>query len=383
MAINLNENRSFESMEPRTKAMRNVFNFNAGPAMLPEEVLLQAQSEMLNWHNTEMSPMEIGHRSADFKGIAEKSEKDIRELLNIPDDYTVLFLAGGATTQFAMVPLNLFGKSNKADYIETGVWSKKASAEAKRYGEINIAAHTEKDDAGKYYIPEFDDWKLVDKSAYLHYTPNETIDGIEFHWVPKLTDRPLVADMTSTLLSRPINVNDYGIIYAGTQKNLGQSGLNVVIIRKDLINEALPRTPTLYTYKIHAENNSLYNTPPTYAWYITGLVLEWTKSKGGVTALYEINKRKAAKLYSIIDKHPDFYDCRVRTDCRSIMNVMFYLRDESLTPQFLAEAKAIGLLNLTGHRVSGGVRASIYNAMPEKAVAILADFMVEYARKHG
>lgn len=370
----------FEVEEGETQNMRKIYNFNAGPAMLPYEVLLKAQTEMFDWHNTGMSPMELGHRGSDFKTIADDAEKNLRELLNVPANYQVLFLAGGASLQFAMVPLNLMADKPKADYIETGIWSKKASSEAKRYGDINIAARAQQDADGKSYVPTTDTWNLSDDAAYVHYTPNETIDGIEFPWVPK-TKTPLVADMTSNLLTRPINVTDYGIIYAGAQKNLGQAGITVVIIRDDLIKEPMQRTPTLLTYSVQAENHSLYNTPPTYAWYISGLVLQWSKAQGGVQALYEKNKRKAETLYSVIDQLPEFYESRVRKDCRSMLNVMFYLRDESLTPKFLEAAKQIGLINLRGHRVSGGVRASIYNPMPEKAVNKLAEFMTDFAKK--
>lgn len=361
--------------------MRNVFNFSAGPAMLPEAVLVQAQAEMLDWHGTGMSIMELGHRGPEFKEVAEKAEADLRELLSIPKNYHVLFLAGGATTQFAMVPLNLFGENKSADYIDTGVWSKKAIAEAKRYGEVNVAAQTQHEDHLSF-IPKEQDWSLNENAAYLHYTPNETIDGIEFHFVPK-TSVPLVADMTSNILSRPININDYGIIYAGAQKNLGQAGITVVIVREDLIKDPLPGTPTLYSYKLHAEHHSFYNTPPTYSWYIAGLVLDWLKKQGGVAAIYEINKRKANKIYAIVDKYSDFYISRIRPDCRSITNAMFYLQNEKLTPLFLEEAEKLGLTNLRGHRVSGGVRASMYNAMPEEGVNVLAEFMLDFVKRKG
>ena len=362
--------------------MRKVFNFSAGPAMLSEEVLLQAQAEMLDWEQLGMSVMELGHRGSEFKRVAEKTEADLRELMSIPKNYQVLFLPGGATAQFAMVPMNLFDGKKTADYIDTGVWSKKAIAEAKRYGDINIAATAiQKDHLA--YIPHQDTWSMTKEAAYLHYTPNETIDGLEFQWIPKTNDVPLVADMTSMILSRPVNVSDYGIIYAGAQKNIGQAGLTVVIIRDDLIREALPNTPTLYSYQVHMQNHSLYNTPPTYSWYISGLVLAWMKRHGGVQAFYEVNKRKANTLYSLIDDYKDFYVCRVHPECRSIMNVMFYLRDEALTPTFLEQAEKIGLTNLRGHRVSGGVRASVYNAMPEAGVNLLADFMIDFAKRHG
>lgn len=361
--------------------MRKVYNFNAGPAMLPEEVLLQAQSEMLDWHGTGMSIMELGHRGPEFQQLAEQAELDIRELMSIPKNYHVLFLSGGASVQFAMVPLNLFGEKKIADYIDTGIWSKKAIAEASRYGKVNVAAHT-MHDHHLAYVPPQETWSLSQDAAYLHYTPNETIDGLEFQWVPQ-TEAPLVADMTSMILSRPIDVTQYGIIYAGAQKNIGQAGIHIVIIREDLIKSPLPNTPTLYSYQLHAEHHSFYNTPPTYAWYIAGLVLNWMKRNGGVPAFYALNQRKAKKLYSIIDTHGDFYVCKIHPNSRSMMNVMFYLKDEQLTPTFIAESTAIGLTNLRGHRVSGGVRASIYNAMPEEGVDKLAEFMLDFAKRYG
>lgn len=362
--------------------MRKVYNFNAGPAMLPEEVLVEAQAEMLDWHGTGMSIMELGHRGDEFQEVAEKAEADLRELMCIPAHYHIFFLPGGATAQFAMVPLNLFGKKLTADYIETGIWSQKAVDEAKRYGKVNVAARVEQRD-NYIYIPHQDSWTLDNQAAYVHYTPNETIDGIEFNWVPKTGQVPLIADMSSMILSRPVDVNQYGLIYAGAQKNIGQAGITVVIVRDDLIEEALPGTPTLYSYKIHAENHSFYNTPPTFSWYISGLMFAWMKRKGGVAAFYEINKRKAGKLYRFIDEHDTFYHSRIHPECRSLMNASFTLRKESLTDQFLAEAEKAGLANLKGHRVVGGVRASLYNAMPEEGVDALIYFMDEFARKHG
>jgi phosphoserine aminotransferase len=362
--------------------MRKVFNFNAGPAMLPEPVLLQMQAEMLDWNGTGMSVMEIGHRTPEFQSIVQQSEADLRELMAIPDSYRVLFLAGGATTQFAMVPLNLLGEKKQADYIETGIWSKKAIAEAERYGQVNVASCIAHRDHIAY-IPPQKEWKTNPEAAYLHYTPNETIAGIEFHSVPDTENVPLVADMTSMILSRPVDVTKFGVIYAGTQKNMGQAGMNVVIIRDDLIKDPLPHTPTLYQYAIQAENHSLYNTPPTYCWYTIGLVLAWMKQQGGVQAMYEINQRKAKKVYAVVDKHADFYVCRIDPSCRSMTNVMFYLRDEALTSVFLEEAKQIGLVNLRGHRISGGVRASMYNAMPEEGADKLADFMMDFVKRYG
>ncbi|HSW92967.1 MAG TPA: 3-phosphoserine/phosphohydroxythreonine transaminase [Gammaproteobacteria bacterium] len=361
--------------------MKRVFNFNPGPAMLPDEVLLQAQAEMPDWRGTGMSVMEIGHRTAEFQGVAEQAEADLRELLSIPKNYRVLFLAGGASTQFAMVPLNLMGRSKKADYMDTGIWSKKAIDEARRYGEIHIAAKTDISHS-LIRIQSPDEWSLNPDAAYLHYTANETIEGIEFHAIPDAGHVPLVSDMTSCILSRPLDVSRFGVIYAGAQKNLGQAGITVVIVRDDLIQEPLPGTPTLYSYKVAADNHSFYNTPPTYAWYIMGLVLAWMKRQGGVEAFAKLNQKKAEKLYRFIDEHNEFYTNNVDPGCRSIMNVPFSLTKAELTEQFLTTAAAAGLTNLKGHRLAGGVRASIYNAMPETGVDALIEFMRDFSKKH-
>jgi phosphoserine aminotransferase len=360
--------------------MSRVYNFSAGPAMLPEEVLKVAQKELLDWHGVGASIMELGHRGADFKKVADQSEADLRELMSIPDDYHVLFLAGGATAHFAMVPMNLLGTKTTADYIETGVWSKKAIEEAKRYGTVNIAAATKVVD-GITEIPAEKSWNMNHDAAYLHYTPNETIDGIEFNFVPKTNNVPLVADMSSMILSRPCNVSDYGIIYAGAQKNIGQAGITGAIIRKDLIKDPLPFTPTLYNYKVEAENQSFYNTPPTFSWYITGLVLAWMKDKGGLKYFTDLNQRKAQKLYKVINGHSDFYINKINPACRSQMNVPFDLPNAEITEKFLADAGKQGMINLKGHRLAGGVRASIYNAMPEAGVDLLVEFMKEFVRK--
>jgi phosphoserine aminotransferase len=362
--------------------MRNVFNFSAGPAMLPEEVLLSAQAEMLDWQGTGMSIMELGHRGHEFKQVAEQAEADLRELMSIPKHYHVLFLAGGATTQFAMVPINLMGNKKKADYIDTGIWSKKAIDEAKRYGTVNIAAYLGHKDH-QAYIPHQDQWNMSNDAAYVHYTPNETIEGVEFNWIPQTGNVPLVADMSSMILSRPVDVTQYGVIYAGAQKNMGQAGITVAIIREDLIQEPFPMTPTLYSYKIQAEHHSFYNTPPTYSWYIAGLVFAWMKRHGGVATFYELNKRKASKLYQFIDQHPEFYSCHIHPECRSLMNIVFTMRDEKLIDLFLKESDKAGLTNLKGHRVVGGLRASIYNSMPEAGVDALIDFMQHFAKQHG
>lgn len=366
----------------RSIHMRKVFNFSAGPAMLPEEVLLQAQTEMLDWHGTGMSIMELGHRGAEFKIVAEQAEADLRELMHIPKNYHVLFLSGGASHQFSMVPMNLLTRKETADYVDTGIWSKKAIEEASRYGVVNLVTKTAKKD-GLFYIPPQTEWTLNPEAAYLHFTPNETIEGIEFHWVPQTGKVPLIADMTSSILSKPVNVSDYGIIYAGAQKNVGQAGITIVIIHDDLLHDPLPGTPTLYNYKIQAEHASFYNTPPTYAWYISGLVLSWMKRHGGVKGFGELNQRKANKLYSFIDNNKDFYINSVHPDCRSIMNIPFSLIHDELTKSFLELAEESGLTNLKGHRLVGGVRASMYNAMPETGVDALIDFMKEFMRKNG
>ena len=307
--------------------MSRVFNFGAGPATLPETVLAQASKEMLDWQGSGMSVMEMSHRGKEFMAIAEQAEQDLRELMAIPVDYKVLFLQGGASSQFAMVPINLLRGKSKADYVNTGAWSKKAIAEAKRFCTVNIAASSEKDSFNS--IPPQADWNLHSDAAYVHYTPNETIGGVEFHWIPETGDVPLVADMSSTILSRPVDVARYGLIYAGAQKNIGPAGLTVVIVREDLIGTVLPGMPVMFDYKTHAENDSMYNTPPTYGWYVAGLVFAWVKKQGGLTAMAEINRRKAERLYTAIDTS-DFYRNPVDPACRSWMNVPFTLADPDL-----------------------------------------------------
>lgn len=360
--------------------MSRVFNFSAGPAVLPQEVLEQAREEMLEWGGSGMSVMEMSHRGKAFDGIARKAEADLRELLSVPDDYHVLFLQGGASSQFAMAPMNLMRGERRADYVNTGLWSKKAIADAKRFGTINIAASSEA--TGFTTVPPQAQWKLDPQASYLHYTPNETINGVELHWVPETGSVPLVVDMSSTLLSRSIDVRRFGLIYAGAQKNIGPAGLTLVIVRKDLVGEVLPGTPTMFEYKIHAENASMYNTPPTYAWYIAGLVFQWLKRIGGLPAMAERNRRKAQKLYSAIDAS-GFYRNPVDPECRSWMNVPFTLMNPELDSQFLDQAKKAGLVELKGHRSVGGMRASIYNAMPEEGVDTLVSFMREFERRYG
>lgn len=360
--------------------MARVFNFSAGPAALPEEVLKQAAQEMLDWHGSGQSVMEMSHRGKEYMSIHEQAEKDLRELLAIPGNYKVLFLQGGATLQFAMVPLNLLAGRGKADYIHTGEWAKKAIKEAKLFCEVNIAASSE--DKNFTYAPGQDDWKLSRDAAYVHYTANETIGGVEFHWVPETGDVPLVCDMSSNILSKPIDVSKYGLIYAGAQKNIGPAGLTIVIVREDLLGKAAPKTPLMLDYKTHADNDSMYNTPPTYAVYIAGLVFQWLKRNGGLAAMEKRNMEKAALLYDYLDRS-QFFLSPVRAQDRSRMNVPFTLRNAELDEEFLKGAKARGLVQLKGHRSVGGMRASIYNAMPVEGVRALVDYMKEFEAKHG
>lgn len=360
--------------------MTRVYNFSAGPAMLPAAVLERARDEMLDWRGSGMSVMEMSHRGKEFVSIAEQAEADLRDLLAVPSNYKVLFLQGGATSQFAMVPLNLLRGKGKADYLNTGSWSKKAIAEARRYCEVNVAASAE--ESGFTTIPPVDSWRLDPQAAYVHYTPNETIGGVEFHWIPETGGVPLVADMSSTILSRPIDVSRYGVIYAGAQKNIGPAGVTVVIVREDLIGETVGGTPSMFDYKIHADAGSMSNTPPTYAWYIAGLVFQWMKEQGGLAAMAELNGRKSQKLYAAIDAS-DFYRNPVDPSCRSWMNVPFILANPALDPVFLDEAKEQGLVTLKGHRSVGGMRASLYNAMPESGVDTLISFMADFEQRKG
>ena len=358
--------------------MPRIYNFSAGPAVLPEEVLAQARDELVNWRSSGMSVMEMSHRGKEFLSIAQKTEADLRELMNIPANYKVLFLQGGATGQFAMAPINLLRGKTGADYVNTGQWSKKAIAEAKKYCKVNVVATSEASNFST--IPPQKEWKLDANAAYLHYTPNETIGGVEFHWVPENGAVPLVADMSSTILSRPIDVTRFGVIYAGAQKNVGPAGLTIVIVRDDLIGGAPATTASIMDYKVAVDNESMYNTPPTYAWYMAGLVFEWLKRQGGLTAMAAINQRKAEKLYRYIDGS-GFYKNPVDPACRSWMNVPFTLADSARDEAFLKGAKAAGLVQLKGHRSVGGMRASIYNAMPESGIDTLIDYMKEFARQ--
>lgn len=360
--------------------MSRVYNFSAGPAMLPQAVLEIAQREMLDWHGSGMSIMEMSHRGKEFTSVAEKAESDLRELMSIPDNYKVLFLQGGASAQFAMVPMNLLRGKTTADYINTGDWSKKAIAEAKRYCQVNIAASSE--DNNFTSAPSQSQLRLNPDAAYVHYVPNETIRGVEFDYIPDTGAVPLVADMSSTILSRPVDVSRFGMIYAGAQKNIGPAGLTLVIIRDDLLGETLAGTPTMFDYKIHADNGSMYNTPPTYGFYLAGLVFSWLKAQGGLVAMAEINKRKAAKLYAAIDGD-GFYTNPVAVNQRSWMNVPFTLSDATQDAAFLYQAKSHGLVTLKGHRSVGGMRASIYNAMPESGIDALIAFMTQFSQQQG
>jgi len=359
--------------------MARKFNFSAGPAMLPTAVIERAQQEMLDWNGSGMSVMEMSHRGKEYMSIAAKAEKDLREVMNIPDNYKVLFLQGGASSQFAAIPLNLMGDKTSADYLNTGMWSKKAIAEARRYINVNIAADTS--EGGFTSVPTQAELKLNPDAAYVHYTPNETIGGVEFDYIPETGDVPLVADMSSTILSRPIDVTKFGMIYAGAQKNIGPAGLTIVIIRDDLLGKASDICPTMFNYATQAENDSMYNTPATYSWYVAGLVFEWIKEQGGLEGMAAVNKRKADKLYAVIDGS-DFYGSPVALNARSWMNVPFTLADADLDADFLKGASAKGLITLKGHRSVGGMRASIYNAMPEAGVDALVAYMQEFEKNH-
>jgi phosphoserine aminotransferase len=360
--------------------MDRVFNFSPGPATLPTAVLERARDELLDWRGSGMSVMEVSHRGKDFIELAAKSEKTLRELLAIPDNYRVLFLQGGATLQFAAVPLNLAGPDAVADYVVTGNWGQKAGSEAKRFLSVNIAADAK---ATNYTtIPDPASWKVSENAAYLHYTPNETIYGVEFHSVPEVSNAPLVVDMSSTLLSRPIDVSRFGVIYAGAQKNIGPAGLALVIVRDDLLDRARPETPSVINYKVMAESDSMSNTPPTLTWYFAALVFDWLVEQGGLKVMAERNQRKSAKLYAAIDGS-DFYANPVERAHRSWMNIPFTLADPALDAKFLAESAAAGLTNLKGHRSVGGMRASLYNAMPEAGVDALVSFMADFEARNG
>ena len=360
--------------------MERIFNFSAGPAALPQEVLEQAREELVNWRGCGMSVMEMSHRGKEYMSIQAEAEADLRELMGIPANYKVLFLQGGASSQFAMVPMNLYRGKASADYMNTGEWSKKAIKEAKKYGAVNVVASSE--DKNFSYAPTQDAWKLDPNAAYVHYTPNETIGGVEIFWTPETGNVPLVADMSSNILSRPIDVAKFGLIYAGAQKNIGPAGLTIVIVRDDLLGETVKGTPTMFDYKIHADNDSMYNTPPTYAIYIAGLVFKMLKTKGGIAAMERVNRAKAKLLYDALDAS-SFYSSPVAVENRSLMNIPFTLKDAALDDEFIKGAKARGMVQIKGHRSVGGMRASIYNAMPIEGVQALVDWMKEFEKLHG
>ena len=359
--------------------MERVYNFSAGPSMLPLEVLEKAASEMTNYGEAGMSVMEMSHRSKEFDNIIKEAEALFRELMNVPDNYKVLFLQGGGTTQFSMVALNLLRNSKTADYIVTGQWAKKAMQEAKKFGDIRVVATSEPD--VYTYIPKVKREDFREDADYVYICMNNTIYGTRYPYIPDTGDIPLVADMSSNILSQEYDISKFGLIFAGAQKNIGPAGLVVAAIREDLIGFAPENCPVLLDYKTQAEKDSLYNTPPTYSIYFAKLVFEWVKAKGGVKALQEINERKAAKLYDAIDKS-ELFKCPVNKEDRSLMNVVFVTGDEALDKEFVAEAKAAGLVNLGGHRTVGGMRASIYNAMPEEGVDALIAFMEKFEKEN-
>ena len=347
--------------------------------MLPDEVMSQAQQEMLDWQGTGMSVMEIGHRTPAFVNIATHAEQTLRELMDITDEYHVLFLSGGATHQFSVVPMNLLRGKTAADYIDTGIWSAKAVRLAKPYLNVNEVCSAK--ETGYRHIPPVDSWQLDDTAAYCYYTENETVGGVEFQYIPDVKT-PLVCDMTSSILSRPVDVSRYGLIFAGAQKNIAPAGLTIVIVKKELCGDVLPFTPDLLNYEMQANDNSMLNTPPTFNWYMAGLMFDWIKSNGGLKEFERINREKSSLLYQLID-NSGFYRNDVEPSCRSRMNVIFHLPDEKLMTPFLQEAEENRLFALKGHKLAGGLRASIYNAMPLQAVQELADFMLEFERRHG
>jgi phosphoserine aminotransferase len=361
-------------------ATQTVYNFGAGPAMLPKAVMQQAQQELLDWHGTGISVIEMSHRSKQFGSIVEESEADLRGLLDIPDTHRVLFLQGGASSQFAMVPMNLLTADESADYVHTGIWSGKAIKEAKRFGNINIAASSESEDF--LTLPKSADWNLSERPAYVYYTDNETIGGLEFDELPDVGDIPLVSDMTSNFLSRPIDISKFGVVIAGSQKNIGPAGLVIVIVREDLLGKAEGNIPSLYDYSIQNKEKSLYNTPPTFTWYMAGLVFKWVKEQGGISAMQANSLSRSNKLYDAID-NSEFYANPIQHQYRSRMNVPFTLSDDALNETFLSEAKENGMFELKGHRSVGGMRASLYNAMPDEGVNVLLNFMQDFARRNG
>jgi phosphoserine aminotransferase len=361
--------------------MNNSYNFSAGPAKLPADVLKQVQAELLNWQNTGASVMELSHRGKDFDACAIESINDLRDILNIPENYKILFCQGGARAQFAAVPLNILGNKTSADYINSGYWSQCAAKEAAKYCNV-IEQNVIIKNAGITSIKPMSEWQLSDNSAYVHYCPNETIDGVEIFEQPNFGDKTVVADLSSCILSQPIDVNRYGIIYAGAQKNIGPSGITILIVREDLIGHAQKVLPSVLDYKILLDNDSMFNTPPTFAWYMSGLVFKWIKKLGGLSAMQQRNQAKAQLLYQFIDQS-DFYRNMVATANRSVMNVTFLSPNEDLDKKFVSEAAQANIIGIKGHRIAGGMRASIYNAMDIDGVKYLIEFMKEFEKQNG
>jgi phosphoserine aminotransferase len=357
-----------------------VFNFASGPAMLPKEVLQQAQSEMLDWNGTGMSVMEMPFTSDEFQSIVKQAQFNLRLLLDLPDNYHILFMQGGAYGHFSLLAMNLLGKNKQADYVQTGHWSSRAINEARRYADINIAASSEA--SGFDHIPEQSEWSLNNKAAYCHITSNETANGVQFHWTPETNDIPLIADVTSDFLAHKIDVSRYGMLYASAQKNIGAAGLTIVIIRDDLLEQSMDITPAVFNYGEQAKNNSRVNTLPTYSIYISGLIFRWLLDLGGLDEVDVLNKRKADALYAVIDSD-DQYQCSVHAADRSTVNICFNLTDKSMETIFLKEATSLGLINLKGHGVRGGIRASLYNAMPLEGVDALTEFMHGFSVRHS
>ena len=358
---------------------KTIYNFSAGPAMLPVEVMKEAQAQFRNFNDMGVSVMELSHRSSEYIAVAKEAEQDLRDLLQVPDNYKILFLQGGGRGQFSALAMNLMGKNPNADYIVTGQWSKSAIAEAEKIGKVRVLNGFEGNDST---TPLARHWDLDPNAAYVHYCVNETVEGVEYPFIPETGDVPLIADMSSTILSRPLDVSKFGLIYAGAQKNIGPSGLAVVIVRDDLLDQACPQTPIVMDYAAMAKADSMVNTPPTYAWYLAGLVFKWLKRQGGLEVMGERNKAKAELLYNYVD-NSDFYSNSVHPDARSWMNIPFQLNDDSLNDAFLSQAHAAGLTTLKGHRSVGGMRASIYNAMPIEGVQALVDFMDVFAKQHS
>ncbi|VFP87771.1 Phosphoserine aminotransferase [Candidatus Erwinia haradaeae] len=360
--------------------MNQIFNFSAGPGMLPTEVLRHAQREFFNWNGIGISIMEVSHRSKEFMQVAEEAETDFRDLLNIPNNYKVLFCHGGARAQFSAIPLNLLGNNTKADYINSGHWAINAIREAKKYCEPNII-NAKISINGLQAITPMESWSISDDSAYVHFCPNETIEGVAIHETPDFRGKTVVADLSSTILSTPIDISKYGVLYAGAQKNIGPAGLTLVVISEDLLGKARNELPSILNYTVLSESNSMFNTPPTFAWYLSGLVFKWLKKQGGIEELSKLNKVKADLLYKTIDSS-NLYHNNVVCNNRSRINIPFYLVDETLNIRFLEESVSAGLHALKGHKIAGGMRASLYNAMPLSGVRKLTDFMIDFEYRH-